>query len=465
MKKVYSYIKERGKNQKIEIESILNPGLPRVSFSGFHESSVRESMVRVKSSLQNQDFEWSLEKHLILSAKGLEKIKGPSLDLALAASLLIETGQLKIETSSDIVLVGKLGLEGEVEQTSLSENGFVPAENEIWIGNFKEQKERALSIENINEFNGLALEAYVKTEVKHEPRPYTNKVQMLSPDWTELFEVAVHGEHSSLFLAPQDPALLDFFKLIQQNLHKLSDENAREVRLGPKGLRPLVVLNPSISKLQVLGKTSQEQKGLYHYGNGGLVCMDHFFNLNKGVREAVSSLVHGGDLMSDKKLRSILCARSPLCPCGKAKVGVPRKCSFSLYKCRSMIERISLDEMSLFQLVLAPKGSWQELYAHPSLDFQVMNQKRNLAFELQKERGQKVPNSRLGLHELSEMMSKDCRVTSFIPKIEGLDRTQAILSVARTLADLEGSLEIEADHIERSKGYVYNVVKEVLAAF
>jgi len=465
MKRIYSYTKERGKNCKIEIESILNPGLPRVSFSGFHESSAKESLVRVKSAIQNQDFEWSLERHLVLSAKGPQKTKSPLCDLALAASILLKTEQLAFKTDLDVVFVGEVRLGGEVVGCSLNENGFVPEEDEIWIGNFSEKKKGVIRIKNLNELSFL--QAYDDKLIEDDLglTPYTNEVPMLSPDWVELFEVTVHGEHGLMFLTPQNPALIDFFKLVQKNLKKLADSESSEVRIGKDGERPLVVVNPSVSKFQILGESSNDQKGLYHYGNGGLVCMDQFFNLNKGVREAVSSLVHGGDLLSDKKLKSLLCARSPLCPCGKAKVGVPRKCSFSLYKCRSLIEKISIDELSLFQIVVAPKNSWRELYPHPEVDTRLMNQRRVLANEMQLHRGQVVPNSRLGLSELSEMMSKDCRASSFIPKIEGLDRTCSILSVARTLADLEGALEIEAEHIECSKEYVLTVVKEVVTTF
>jgi hypothetical protein len=465
MKTVYSYIKERGKNRKIEIDSILNQGLPKVSFSGFHEASARESLVRVKSAIQNQDFEWSLEKHLILSAKGVEKTKSTWCDLSVAASILLKTEQLKFTTKLDVVFVGELSLNGEIMPCSLSENGFVPTKNEIWIGNFLESRRGVLNIKNLNDLNSLQAYSQKVDEVNLKPSPYTNQVEMLSPAWSELFEVIVHGEHSLLFLTPQNPALIEFFKLIQKNLKKLTDDELSEVAMTAQGLRPLVVINPSVTKWQILGQSAEEKKGLYHYANGGLVCMDLFFTLNKGVREAVSSLTRGGALMGDKKLKSLLFARSPLCPCGKAKVGVPRKCSFSLYKCRSMIERISLDELSMFQIVVAFNGPWQEMYPHPDLDMTVLNQKKELACEMQKQRGQVVPNSRLGLHELTEMMSKDCKVSSYLPMIEGLERTVAILSVARTLADLEGALEIEADHVERSKAYVFSVPKEVMSTF
>gem|GEM_PF-3545697 len=465
MKKLYSYIKDRGRNHKIKIESILNPGLPKVSFSGFHEASAREALVRVKSAVQNQGFEWSLDRHLVLSSVGFEKLKSPFCDLSIAASVLSETGQLEFKADLDVVFVGELGIDGSVGECSLSENGFVPEEGELWIGNFAEQGARLVNVKKLSDLGSLHVEADKNIEVSEAPLSFTNQVQMISPDWTELFELIVHGEHSLLFLTPQNPALVEFFKLVQKNLKRLSKDESREVKLDSKGQRPFVVVNPSITKWQVLGMSSDEKKGLYYYGNGGVVCMDHFFTIQKGVREAVGSLIRGGSLDGGKNLKSLLFARSPLCPCGKAQVGVPRKCSFSLYKCRSMIEKISLDELSLFQVVVSGDGNWQELYPHPDVDLSTLNQRRDLAYEIQKARGQDVPNARLELHELTVMMSEDCKVACSLPRIEGLERTRAILSVARTLADLEGAIEIEADHVERSKAYVFRVPKEVVSSF
>jgi len=465
MKKLYSYIKDRGRNHKITIESILNPGLPKVSFSGFHEASAKEALVRVKSAIQNQDFEWSLDRHLVLSALGFEKLKSPFCDLSIAASILSETEQLEFKAELDVVFVGELGIDGSVGEFSLSENGFVPEEGELWIGNFLESTANTVNIKNLSDLGSLQIEADKNNEVSAAPSSFTNQVQMISPDWIELFELMVHGEHSLLFLTPQNPALIDFFKLVQKNLKRLSKEESKEVRLDSRGRRPFVVVNPSITKWQVLGMSSDEKKGLYYYGNGGVVCMDHFFTIQKGVREAVGSLIRGGSLDGEKTLKSLLFARSPLCPCGKAQVGVPRKCSFSLYKCRSMIEKISLDELSLFQVVLSGDGNWQELYPHPDVDLTVLNQRRDLACTVQTAREQTVPNSRLALHDLTQMMSADCKVTCSLPRIEGLERTRAILSVARTLADLEGAIEIEVDHVERAKAYVFRVPKEVVSSF
>ena len=462
---VFSYIRSQGVQKTIKIEAKLNRGLPKVSLVGLTESTSKENLTRVKSAIQNQNFEWSISSHLVLSLSGVVKKQESDalLDLALAVAILKETDQLKIETDQKLVFLGELDLEGRVLPFDLAENGFVPKEGELWFGNFLESSKYAIKVEKLSDFNTLKKEPLEALEMKKGVKQYTGKVKYMSPDWAELFEVAVHGEHSLLFLMPESPELVDFLKLVRENLHELSLEFREGVRFQESRLRPFVSVNISATRNQILGQSGQ--KGLYHFAHGGVAYLDQFFNHSRAVRDAVKTLVFGGGFMEEKSLNTQLTARSPLCPCGKAKVGVPRKCSFSLYKCRALLEKLSVDELSMFQLILAPQTSWCELYAHPDLDLELMNQRRSLAYGMQKQRGQVKANAKLDLFELKEMMSEDCKLLAYFPKIEGLDRTRSLLSTARTLADLEGSMEIEAEHIEKAQHYSFRVAKEVLKTF
>lgn len=465
---LFSYIRSAGVHQKIKIEAKLNRGLPKVSVLGLSESASKENLTRVKSAIQNQGFEWRIDKHMILSLEGVLKKQesDPLLDLALAVSILKLTGQLNIKADQETVLVGGLDLNGAVTSFDLAKNGFVPKEGELWLGNFEQSNSSLINVKKLSDLNDLKKEDHVKNESKKEEcaQLFSDKVKYLSPDWRELFEIAVHGEHSLLFLMPEAPDLIEFIKLVRENLHGLHPDFRSGVRFEQNNKRPFVSVNVSATRNQILGQTGS-QKGLYYFAHGGVAYLDQFFSHAKPVKDAVKTLIFGGGFMEEKSLNAQLVARSPLCPCGKAKVGVPRKCSFSLYKCRALIEKLSVDELSMFQLIVAPQTSWCELYAHPDLDLEIMNQRRQLAFDVQAHRKQKVSNAKLSLFDLKDMMSESCKALAYFPKIEGLDRTRALLSVARTVADLEGAIEIEAEHIDKAKHYSFKVAKEVLKTF
>jgi predicted ATPase with chaperone activity len=166
-----------------------------------------------------------------------------------------------------------------------------------------------------------------------------------------------------------------------------------------------------------------------------------------------------------EKTNSILFARNPLCPCGKAKLGRPRKCGFSLYKCRSVLERLSADDFSIFDMVLSPTESFFELYPHPELDLESLNFRKEKAYRTQEKRGQLEPNSRLDLFDLKRMMSDEAKHCAYIPVVNSLDRTRSVLAVARSCADLEGSALIEKEHIEKAVLLSYKAAKEVSRAF
>jgi magnesium chelatase family protein len=465
---LFSYIRSSGVPQKIKIEAKLNRGLPKVSVLGLSDSASKENLTRVKSAIQNQGFDWRIDKHMILSLEGVLKKQESDtlLDLALAVSILRLTGQLNIKTDQEMVLLGGLDLNGFLSEFDLSKNGFVPKEGELWLGNFKQSEKNCLKLEKLSDLNNLKQEAHVKDkgEKNISAQLFSDKVKYLAPDWRELFEIAVHGEHSLLFLMPEAPDLIEFIKLVRENLNSLHPDFRSGVRFEKNNLRPFVSVNMSATRNQILGQGGN-QKGLYYFAHGGVAYLDQFFSHAKPVKDAVKTLVFGGGFMEEKNLNTQLVARSPLCPCGKAKVGVPRKCSFSLYKCRALIEKLSVDELSMFQLIVAPQTSWCELYTHPDLDLEVMNQRRQLAFDVQAHRKQKISNAKLSLFDLQDMMSENCKALAYFPKIEGLDRTRALLSVARTVADLEGAIEIEAEHIDKAKHYSFKVAKEVLKTF
>lgn len=287
---------------------------------------------------------------------------------------------------------------------------------------------------------------------------YTKRAENISPVWVEVFEVLVHGEHSCLFFMPQSPELREFLTVIRESLNKLDASQTEGVSFVD-GERPFVQINSTVTKGQILGTSG---KGLYHYAHGGLAYLDCFSEVSKQVREAISLKTKGE---GEERARVMLIARSSLCPCGRAKFGKGRGCGRSLYRCRSVLEKLSADDFSLFQIVLTPSKNFFELYPHPEVELEVLNKRKRLAYETQKTRKQFRPNAQLDLFTLKEMMSEEARVLSYIPLVEGLERTKEVLAVARSLADLEGSLLVEKEHIEKAVVLAYKAAKEISKAF
>lgn len=461
---IYSVSNSFDKHHLVKIEAKLNKGIPRVSVIGMPESVSKRVLLKAKSAIVNQGFKWSLPKHLVISLDPPVDSKSTELlDLGFAVSILQELGQLKLSSDKKLVAVGALDLEGGLQKLDVEARGLLPKSGELWLGSFKrkDQGDEFLNIEKLSYLNNLKSKPQRKLKAKTTYRDYTRRVESLSPVWVKTFEVLVHGEHSSMLLMPDSPEITDFLTVLRDSLNSLDFRLIDGVRFVD-GERPFVQINSAVTRSQILGRSG---KSFYHYAHGGMAYLDHFCGLGKQVRDAIRSKVQGGGMAIGERVNVMLVARNPLCPCGKAKLGKPIKCGFSLYKCRSVLEKLSVDEFSMFQVVAAPVASFFELYPHSEVDMDVLNKRKRLAYETQKKRKQQVPNSHIDLFLLKEMMSKEAKALSYIPVVNGLDRTQAILSVARTLADLEGSEKIEKEHIEKAVVLAYKAAKEISKAF
>ena len=93
---------------------VCQRGLQTFSLVGLPDAAVRESRERVRAALENSGFDFP--KHRItanLAPADLRKA-GPSFDLAIAAGLLIASGQLPAERLEGVVLAGELALDGSI---------------------------------------------------------------------------------------------------------------------------------------------------------------------------------------------------------------------------------------------------------------------------------------------------------------------------------------------------------------
>lgn len=463
MEKFYSVLRCEKGYDLVSLETSVTGGLPKVSLVGLSEPRAKETLLKLRSAVEKQGFKWQIEKHIVISISSPDRAYDPLFDLALLAAFLKETKQVKFKIFSKVVFCGELTLGGEVLPCSMSEQGFAPSTNEIWLGNLQESRGRdTVKVKKASDFNKIKKEADVKNEVEEGFKKYQNNVVFLKPYYLKLLQWLVHGEHSFLILRPRDSSFGDFAKSVHQNLSNLSVEQARGVRFKNKQ-RPYVNIPPSLTRAQILG--TSKLSGLHYYGNGGLALGNDIFSLGKVALDALKSLYVGEGFHCKEKLSCMLLAQNTLCPCGKAQVSKPRKCGYSYYKCRSVLERISHQDLLLFQIIVAPEEEIFDMYPHPDHNIDQLNGRKFKAWKTQRKRKQDVPNSQLELLDLKAMMSEDAKTFAYIPLVGGLDRTQAILSFARTLADFEEAEFIESHHIKESLEWTYRVPKKVSSLF
>jgi len=102
----------------VTVEVHIGGGLPGMSLVGLPQSSVRESKDRVKAAITNSGFKYPLVKIVVNLAPADLPKQGGRFDLPIALGILLATGQLPIDACDKFVVVGELGLTGQIRSVS-----------------------------------------------------------------------------------------------------------------------------------------------------------------------------------------------------------------------------------------------------------------------------------------------------------------------------------------------------------
>jgi magnesium chelatase family protein len=102
----------------VDVEIDIHRGLPAFSLVGLPDAAVRESRERVRAALVNSGFEFPLKRITANLAPADLRKAGPGFDLAIAAAILIASGQLTGPALEDWWLAGELALDGAIRPLS-----------------------------------------------------------------------------------------------------------------------------------------------------------------------------------------------------------------------------------------------------------------------------------------------------------------------------------------------------------
>ncbi|MBQ1387419.1 YifB family Mg chelatase-like AAA ATPase [Candidatus Saccharibacteria bacterium] len=112
--KIHSAIPYGFGGKLVEVEGDMNRGLPAFNIVGMANKTINEAKERVRSAMVNSDFFFP-DKKVTISLAPAELLKdGAYLDLPIALSVLVLSGQLIKSDVADKMFVGELSLNGEL---------------------------------------------------------------------------------------------------------------------------------------------------------------------------------------------------------------------------------------------------------------------------------------------------------------------------------------------------------------
>ncbi|MEN9460203.1 MAG: hypothetical protein RIS84_223 [Pseudomonadota bacterium] len=480
----------------VTIEVHLTNGLPALSIVGLPETAVKESKDRVRSALMNSHFVFPMQRITINLAPADLPKEGGRFDLAIAIGILAASNQIPDEYLQDYEFVGELALSGEIRSIrgalpvalaarNAQRKIVLPAENAAEAALVKHAQ--ILPIRHLNEIY-QHLQGTASIPLFSKPAPaFDEDIPQLRylADLDEVrgqhhakraLEVAAAGGHNLLMVGPPGTGKTMLASRLPTILPPMSEEEALQSAtlasiansgFNPQnwGIRPFRAPHHTASGVALVGGGSQPRPGEVSLAHHGVLFLDELPEFDRRVLEMLREPLESGHIVISRAAQQaefpahfqLIAAMNP-CPCGHLGDTLhPCHCSPEMVKrYRSKISGPLLDRIDLhIEVPNLPRTQLREDgQREPS---QTVRERVVAARQCQLARFGK-PNSQLGNREVEsacQLAPQDERLLDMAIQQLGLSARAwyRILKVARTVADLQGSENIQTPHLTEAITY------------
>ncbi len=477
-------------------ECYISNGLPGFDIVGLPDSAVKEARERVRAAAKNSGLSFPASRITVNLAPANLKKSGTHYDLPILISILSASGAIRRPRSS-CAFIGELSLDGQIRpvsgvlpmaiaaKNSRIETIFVPAENAA-----EATLARGPAIIPVKSVRELAAALNGEAVLDEEPIWVPAKRQRMVADFKDVMgqefakralEIAAAGSHNVLLIGPPGSGKSMLSKRIPSILPDMTWKESLEVSqiysvMGQlTSEEPLIMHRPfrsphhTISSAGLSGGGTNPRPGEISMSHKGVLFLDELPEFHKDTLDMMRQPLEDGRITISRVSGAVtypaefmlVCAMNP-CKCGW--YGDPSgRCTCSEYAVRNYRGRISgplLDRIDI--IVEVPAVHFEDLRrreeAEPS---SVIQARVNEARDIQNERfAGKIGmcNGRMGPEEMRRYCKIDDRSAVLLRQAfdafgltaRSFDR---ILKVARTIADLAGSRDIEFDHIAEAIQY------------